>query len=280
MADVLLLNGAPAALDALRRALRGAAAGGAVHALRPARDWAELSALAATVAVGAAFVDPYHGGAFAAAEIRRLRARYPALELVAYTDFVARPVGDTFHLALLGVRGVVAQGGRDEAALLARCLEDTLGWTPLEALVERLGEVLPASIHRWLEPVLRSPVEPRTVCELARRAGCSARTLRRTLSAAGLPSPEQLLAWRRLLHAARLLEDAERSVESVARALEFSSGAALRRSLRALTGLRPTELAAQGGLRLLAARFLAACGDGDSEPAGRVPRPPRPVAGG
>jgi AraC-like DNA-binding protein len=79
------------------------------------------------------------------------------------------------------------------------------------------------------------------------------------LTAAGLPSPEQLLSWRRLLHAARLLDDG-RSADSVARALEFSSGSAMRKSLKQVTGLRPAELAARGGLRLLAGLFLLQCG--------------------
>lgn len=262
MADVLLLADSPAALDGVRRALRGAGACGVHHALRCAQNWAELSLLAGTVGVGIAFVDPYHGGALARQEIWRLRTRHPALELVAYADFTGRPAGDPFTLAQLGVRAVVPRGAANEAALLAAALDCAPGWTPLEELVERLREVLPASVHGWLEPVLRSPVEPRTVPELARRAGCSPRTLRRTLAAAGLPSPEQLLAWRRLLHAARLLEDPGRSVESVARTLELSSGAALRKTLRTMAGLRPGELAREG-VRLLAARFLAACGEGD-----------------
>jgi AraC-like DNA-binding protein len=229
VANVLLLADSPAALDGVRRAVNRAQAAGTAHTLRRARSWAELSELASVLRVGVAFVDAYHGGAFAAAEIRRLRERHPALELVAYADFAGRPAWDPFALALLGVRAV-----------------------------------LPGSVHRWLEPVLRSPLEPRTVPELARRAGCSPRTLRRTLAAAGLPSPEQLLAWRRVLHAARLLEDPGRSVESVARTLELSSGAALRKTLRTLLGLRPGELAVRGGVRLVATHFLAACGEGEA----------------
>ena len=279
MADVLLLADSPAALDGVRRALRGASAGGVCHTLRCVHSWADLSLLAGTVSVGLAFVDPYHGGALAQAEIWRLRARHPALELVAYADFAGRPAGDPFTLAQLGVRAVVPQGVPNEAALLAAWLDRAPAWTPLEELIERLREVLPASVHRWLEPVLRSPLEPCTVPELARRAGCSPRTLRRTLAAAGLPSPEQMLAWRRLLHAARLLEDPGRSVESVARALDLSSGAALRKTLKAMLGLRPWELAARGGARLVAGRFLAACGDDEAARArhtpGRAhPRPP------
>ncbi|HEX2209648.1 MAG TPA: helix-turn-helix domain-containing protein, partial [Longimicrobium sp.] len=97
----------------------------------------------------------------------------------------------------------------------------------------------------------------------------SPRTLRRRLQAAGLPPAEQLLAWRRLLHAARLLEDPQRSVQSVSRSLGFSTASAFRRSLRALTGLRPAEVVAGGGVRLVAGLLLARCGEGAAEQ--RVP---------
>jgi AraC-like DNA-binding protein len=98
-----------------------------------------------------------------------------------------------------------------------------------------------------------------TVPELARAALCSPRTLRRALRAAGLPAPEELLAWRRLLHAARLLDDG-RSADSVARALDFSTGSAMRKCLRRYTGLRPGELRRAGAFAALAALFLARCG--------------------
>lgn len=234
------------------------AADGAFHTLRTARGWAELTALASGPAAGMAFVDPYHGGAFAAAEIRRLRERVPAVELVALADFSARPAADAFSLALLGVRGMVCTSREPGAAELVRCIHEHLNRGPLDELVEALAALVPAPVHRWLAPVLHS-AEPYTVPELARAARCSPRTLGRVLRAAGLPTPERLLAWRRLLHAARLLDDG-RSAESVARALEFSSGSALRKSLKQVTGLRPRELAVRGGLRLLATLFLRRCG--------------------
>jgi transcriptional regulator GlxA family with amidase domain len=96
------------------------------------------------------------------------------------------------------------------------------------------------------------------VSELARAALCSPRTLRRTLGRAGLPAPEELLAWRRLLHAGRLLDDG-RSADGVARTLGFSSGSALRKCLKRHTGLRPRELRRQGGFTVLAALFLGRC---------------------
>jgi|GEM_PF-1948027 len=259
MAEVLLLTSSPAAAGLVRRALLGESAGGVFHTLRAVRGWAELTAWASASAAAVAFVDPWHGGAFAAAEIRRLRERAPAVEVVALADFTGRPAADAFSLALLGVREVVCAARDDGAAALVRCLREHLNRNALGEMVEALAPLVPASVHRWLGPALLSGNDSPSVPELARAARCSPRTLRRVLRAMGLPSPEQLLAWRRLLHAARLLDDG-RSADSVARALEFSSGSALRKSLKQRTGLRPRELAAGGGLRLLATLFLRQCG--------------------
>jgi len=261
MADILLLSSSPPAAERVRRAVQGERAGGVFHTVRAARGWAELSAWASASAAGLAFVDPYHGGAFAAIEIRRLRERAPAVEVVALADFSGRPAADAFSLAVLGVREMVCTARDAGPAELVRCLREHLNRGPLEEMVEALASVVPAPVHRWLAPALRTLSASPAVPDLARAAGCSPRTLRRGLQAAGLPSPEQFLAWRRLLHAARLLDDG-RSADSVARALEFSSGSAMRKSLKQVTGLRPRELAAGGGLRLLAALFLRQCGAG------------------
>lgn len=263
MADILLLSACPASAERVRRALHSESAGGVFHTLHEARGWTELTALALASAAALAFVDPYHGGPFAATEIRRLRERAPGLELVALADFSRSPAADAFSLALLGVRGMVCAARDEGHAALVRCMREHLNLGPLEELVATLAGVIPRGVHRWLGPALRSPAIRLTVPDLARLAGCSPRTLRRMLQSSGLPTPEQLLAWRRLIHAARLLDDG-RSANSVARALEFSSGSALRKSLKAVTGLCPRELPAPGGLRLLAMLLLRRCGAMDA----------------
>jgi AraC-like DNA-binding protein len=259
MADILLLSALPVTVERVRRAVQSERADGVSHTVRAARGWAELTAWASASAAAVALVDPWHGGPFAAGEIRRLRERAPAVEVVALADFTGRPAADAFSLAVLGVREMVCAAREASPAELVRCLREHLNRGLLEEMVDALAALVPPSVHRWLAPALLGGNASPSVPELARAARCSPRTLRRALRAAGLPSPEQLLAWRRLLHAARLLDDG-RSADSVARALEFSSGSALRKSLKQLTGLRPRELAAGGGLRLLAALFLRQCG--------------------
>lgn len=281
MADVLVLLSSPAAVQRVHRALEMDAAAGTRHVPRRCRDWVDLLDHAPRSPLGVAVVDPYHGGALAAGEIRRLRERAPRVEVVAYGAFSARP-SDPFALARLGVRAVVSLGVDDTPGALRECLSAHLNATPLEALIERLGQVAPPRVLPWLEPVLRSPAAPATAAGVARLARCSPRTLRRTLLAAGLPPAGELLAWRRLLHAARLMEDAHWSVDGVARALGCSSGSALRKSLRTLTGLRPGEVIARGGLSLIADLFLQRCTRAPGRaravpPPAASDRPPSPV---
>lgn len=259
MSEILFLCGAPAGADALRRAVQRDAASGVFHTLRQARGWPELAAWAARPgAARLAFVDPYHGGAFAASEIRRLRERVPGLEMVALGDLTRCAPSDAFTLARLGVREIVCVRERDAAARVAAALATHLNRGAMEETVASLSGRVPISLLRWLQPFLLSPGEGATVGELARGARCSPRTLRRALRAAGLPGPDEMVAWRRLLHAGRLLDDG-RSADSVARAMGFSTGSALRKCLKRHTGLRPGDLRREGALAAVSAAFLGRC---------------------
>jgi len=271
MADILLLTRSPAATALLRRAVLAESHGGVFHTLRVAEGWAELAAMGSASAMAIAFVDPYHGGAFGSAEVALFHRRLPALEVVAFGDFTGRPAADAFALARLGVREVVCAAAEGAAGALARCLREHLNQGPLERVADALAHRAPPGLDAWLRAVLLSVGPGANAAQLARAARCSPRTLRRVLPAAGLPGPERLLAWRCVLHAARLLDDG-RSADSVARTLELSSGSALRKSLMRLTGLRPRELRDRGGLPLACALFLRACDVDDGGVAALAPR--------
>lgn len=108
---------------------------------------------------------------------------------------------------------------------------------------------------------LRLAMRRATVEEFAFTAGLSPKTLQRRVARHGLGSPSELLAWCRILLAAQLLDDRSATTASVVRELRFPSAAAFRRTLRSLTGLRPTELRTLGGMQYLADRFLGTCAD-------------------
>jgi AraC-like DNA-binding protein len=96
-----------------------------------------------------------------------------------------------------------------------------------------------------------------TVEHTAAALGVRRQTIAARLAVAMLPTASSLVSWGRLLLAARLLEDAERSVERVAHALAFDSGSALRHMLMRYTGLRPAQVRARGGLAEVLPLFVA-----------------------
>ncbi len=71
----------------------------------------------------------------------------------------------------------------------------------------------------------------------------------------GGPSPGQILPWGRLLRAAKQLEDPDRTVESVAHLLGYSTGAALRRAFRRFAAVSPARIAEEGGVGLVMEAF-------------------------
>ncbi len=119
---------------------------------------------------------------------------------------------------------------------------------------------LPAREARTLKLAFEGAQRGWSTVDLARQAGVTRPHLSVRLRVAGLPSAGHLLVWARLLLAARWLEDPGRTAESVSRQLDYSSGAAFRRTLRNYVGATPTEVRDGGGLPFVLGRFLAVCG--------------------
>jgi AraC-like DNA-binding protein len=92
--------------------------------------------------------------------------------------------------------------------------------------------------------------------DLAREVGLTRPHLSECFKEAGLPSIGHFLLWAKLFHAGHWLEEPGRSGESVARQLDYSSGAAFRRALKLYTGATPTQVKEEGGLRLIAREFF------------------------
>jgi methylphosphotriester-DNA--protein-cysteine methyltransferase len=69
-----------------------------------------------------------------------------------------------------------------------------------------------------------------------------------------------LVTWGRLIVAAQMLSDRQRSADAVARALAFPSGSAFRNTCQRYLGLRPNEIRDAGGADAVVDRFLAEAG--------------------
>lgn len=193
------------------------------------------------------------------ASVVEIRSRFPSVAVV----FLARPALDPYELLRLGRAGV-------DRLLLVRV--DDVERSARETVAKGLSHSTDALVTRAVSPYLsqRSLCALRMALEGVQRgwdtgglAGVmelSRPHLSVCLKGSGLPSAGHLMVWARMLHAGRWLSDPGRTAESVSRQLEYSSGAAFRRALRAYTGVTPSEAVALGGLAFVLDRFLIRCG--------------------
>jgi AraC-like DNA-binding protein len=76
-------------------------------------------------------------------------------------------------------------------------------------------------------------------------------------SRADLPPPRRLLAWLRVLLAAEYLDAGGWTLEAIARATGYSSGASIKTALRNMMRATPKQLRAHGAFSSVARAFAA-----------------------
>ena len=97
------------------------------------------------------------------------------------------------------------------------------------------------SLRHVLEWTTAHLAEPHTVESLAARALMSGRTFARRFVAEAGTTPMRWLAAQRVLHARRLLEETDLSVDEVARECGFGTAALLRHHFGRAVGLAPSD---------------------------------------
>ena len=147
----------------------------------------------------------------------------------------------------------------DAQCAFQTALQDAQRHNVADHVIAAIADAVPPIGRPLMELYLRGADGPMPVTEAARQLGVHRKTLRNRMDAAGLPAPADLRAWCRLFMAGRLLEEAGRTVESVAHQLEFTTGSALRNLIKRRTGLAPYMLRDAGGLHYLVACFNATC---------------------
>ena len=204
--------------------------------------------------VDGCIVDIYHAAStLSLTDLQRLRRRMPPLAIVVYADFQDREL-DLFELGRLKVDGVILSGTTDDLTETRGAVAGALA-AALGVMAALDGQLHPLGMEclRWsIEHAEESP----TVEQLAEALALTPSVLGRELHDRRLPSPSRLLLWGRLFRAARILSNADRSVEDTAFRLGYSSAAALGRALRRETGFAPNELRRRGSLAATLDGFL------------------------
>ena len=125
-----------------------------------------------------------------------------------------------------------------------------------------LPAYLPGRVRRLLFAAAEAVSAGGHSADLAAILGVTETTVIRRCERLRLPPPRRILAWVRVLLAARLLEDPERTSQGVAYACGYATEAGLRRVVQRLPGRGHRRAGGRGPLRTASATFLAELREG------------------
>ena len=189
--------------------------------------------------------------------LRRFRSSSPRTVILAYCSVSMRVAPLLVAAGRAGIDDVLLRGYDDlSESIRHRLAQDNLTDASRRILV-RIGMRAGPAWGVFAHCVRRAATTVLTVEQLAQELGVHRKTLHNWLRAAGLPSPERIIGWSRLLLAATLLEASSRSVSSVALTVGFSSEAAFRSMLARYTGLKSRDLRVRDGSNRLLDAFHA-----------------------
>lgn len=155
--------------------------------------------------------------------------------------------------ARAGVHELVIEGVDDGGIALRRALETAAKRATADRLVEQVGALVPRSFLPVVRHCLTHIGDVASVADLAHAFGVSRQALTERARRAGLPAPREIVAWCRLLLAARLLAGGGETVDAVAIQLHFPSANGLRNALRRYAGLTVEDIRRQGVAPVLTA---------------------------
>lgn len=187
--------------------------------------------------------------------LRQLKRRFPSVAVVLYVSIPPAQPRDLFEAGRFGVDGLIIADKDDGPRQLLAIVEQAEARGVVECVRQAIGDVKPTVRDATLIAVTRSH-QRMSPDSLAKILGVRRKTLSERLSQAGYPTAQRLIAWGRLIVAARMLEDVERSADSIAMALDFPSGSAFRNTCQRYLQATPQEIRANGGSRFAIDAFL------------------------
>jgi AraC-like DNA-binding protein len=218
------------------------------YSLVDCTDWSDLTRACERGSVHLVVFDLYVDGRADFERVRQLRVRAPRAALVAYVELNRERARDMFDAGRCGIDALVVADESDSTAALTAVLEQAEARSVAALLRPALVPFKSTVRDAVLIAVTRAH-ERLTPDGLARMIAVSRRMLAKRLEVAAFPPPHQLLTWGRLIVAAHMLEDGDRSADGVASALDFPSGSAFRNTCQRYLHCTPHQLRARGGAR-------------------------------
>lgn len=234
------------------------------HQLVVATNWNEFLEVCASAPVTTAVIDLRDYGNPTFDELRQFRLRHGSTALVLYIAVPPVAVQDVFEAGRFGFDAIVVADQGDDPRALQNVVERAMARGVGELLRKALGDVAPTARDAALASVARAH-ERLSPEKLARLLGVRRRALTERLVRAGFPAPQRLIAWGRLIVAARLLEDPDRKADAIALTLDFPSGSAFRNTCQRYLGATPQEIRSRGGAEYVVGAFLRVIGQGARE---------------
>jgi AraC-like DNA-binding protein len=229
------------------------------HTVIPCKSWAEVLSACEDEAVHLAVVDLFVDGKANFDPVRQLKLRFARVTLVAYVTFTPGRARELFDAGRAGFDGLLIVDQDDSTLQLRNVIEQAEARGVAGLIRHRLGALQPVVRDAVLVAVTRAHMRL-TSHRLAEILSTSRRTLVAKLAQDGFPPPQKLISWGRLIVAAQMLEDRNRSADSIARILDFPSGSAFRNTCQRYLRATPQEIRAAGGARHVVDAFLKSVG--------------------
>ena len=229
------------------------------HSVIPCKDWDDLLAACQDEAVHLAVIDLFADGKANFERVRQLKLRFARVTLVAYVTVAPSRARDLFDAGRAGIDGLMIVDQDDSPLQLRSVIEQAEARGVAGLIRHRLGSLQPLVRDAVLVAVTRAHMRL-TSHRLADILSTSRRTLVAKLAHDHFPPPQKLISWGRLVVASQMLEDRNRSADSVARILDFPSGSAFRNTCQRYLGASPQEIRAKGGAAFVVEAFLKSVG--------------------
>lgn len=162
------------------------------------------------------------------APLRRLRGHHPQLAIIWVERFSEHSYQAPMRLLVSGVVDVVTDSRRIEVDRIHEAFALREAESVLARVREHLG-TLPPNMEVVLRRALRLAGQPIEATQLATHNAVAERTFRKQCQRWGMPNPQGLAAWARLLMAAWWLDHGLLNLSQIAIRLSFPSPDALRK---------------------------------------------------